>query len=131
LCLVVGSRNSSNSVRLTEIAQAVGCPARLLDDVSELDRAWLEGKERVMITAGASAPEDLVAGLIKTIVEEYGAEIEVRDIFEEDVKFQVPVTLRRMMKDQGIDPNERRVHYKRPEITEEVYGTVPLTVKAS
>ena len=131
LCLVVGSRNSSNSVRLTEIAQAVGCPARLLDDVSELDPSWIAGKERVLVTAGASAPEDLVASLVRKLVTDHDGEIEVRDIFEEDVEFAIPATLKRMMRDQGIDPNERRIHITRPEITEDLYGTVPLTVSAS
>ncbi len=130
LCLVVGSRNSSNSVRLTEIAQAVGCPARLLDDVSELDPSWLAGKERVLVTAGASAPEDLVASLVRTLVTDHDGEIEVRDIFEEDVEFAIPATLKRMMRDQGIDPNERRIRITRPEITADIYGTVPLTIGA-
>src|SRR5439155_24693392 len=59
LVLVVGSVNSSNSVRLTEIARNVGTEAKLLDDVRALDFAWFPtGRETVMITAGASAPED-------------------------------------------------------------------------
>jgi 4-hydroxy-3-methylbut-2-en-1-yl diphosphate reductase len=131
LCLVVGSRNSSNSVRLTEISQSAGCPARLLDDVSELNPAWLEGKQHVLVTAGASAPEDLVAALVRTLVTDFNGQIEVRDIFEEDVEFAIPATLKRMMRDRGIDPNERRIHITRPEITEDLYGAVPLTVGAS
>ncbi|MCA9307749.1 MAG: 4-hydroxy-3-methylbut-2-enyl diphosphate reductase, partial [Phycisphaerales bacterium] len=89
LCLVVGSRNSSNSVRLTEIAEYADCPAKLIDDVSELDPAWLEGKKRVLVTAGASAPEDLVAELVKHLVTEHGAQIEVSDITEEDIEFDI------------------------------------------
>ncbi len=131
LCLVVGSRNSSNSVRLTEISQSAGCPARLLDDVSELNSAWLEGKQNVLVTAGASAPEDLVASLVRKLVTDFRGKIEVRDIFEEDVEFAIPATLKRMMRDEGIDPNERRIHITRPEITQDLYGAVPLTVSAS
>src|SRR5262245_43688465 len=64
LVLVVGSKNSSNSVRLTEIAEASGTPTYLIDDKSELDERWFEGVEKVLITAGASAPEDLVRELV-------------------------------------------------------------------
>jgi 4-hydroxy-3-methylbut-2-en-1-yl diphosphate reductase len=60
LVLVVGSRNSSNSNRMVEVARAAGVSSHLLDDASELDPAWLEGKTRVALTAGASAPEVLV-----------------------------------------------------------------------
>lgn len=60
LVLVVGSRNSSNSCRMVEVAQAAGAEAYLIDNVGELDMTWLEGKARVSLTAGASAPEVLV-----------------------------------------------------------------------
>ena len=62
LVLVVGSRNSSNSNRLVEVARAGGADSHLLDDAEQLDPAWLEGKTRVALTAGASAPEVLVPG---------------------------------------------------------------------
>lgn len=128
LCLVVGSRNSSNSVRLTEIAEYAGCPAKLLDDVSELVPEWLEGKQRILVTAGASAPEDLVAGLVRRLVTEFGAQIEVSDITSEDIEFGIPSTLKRMMRDRGVDPADRRIHITRPDITEDLYGAVPLTI---
>ncbi|MEM8836039.1 MAG: 4-hydroxy-3-methylbut-2-enyl diphosphate reductase [Planctomycetota bacterium] len=131
LCLVVGSRNSSNSVRLTEISENVGCPGRLIDDVSEIDPAWFDGVDRVLVTAGASAPEDLVAGVCRHLVKEYGAEIEIADVFEEDVEFAIPATLKRMMRDRGVDPAERRIHFTRPDVTQDLYGAVPLTVSAS
>lgn len=60
LVLVVGSRNSSNSNRMVEVAAATGAEAHLIDNVGELDPAWLEGKRRIALTAGASAPEVLV-----------------------------------------------------------------------
>ncbi len=128
LCLVVGSRNSSNSLRLTEIAEYAGCTAKLIDDVSELDPAWLEGKQRVLVTAGASAPEDLVAELVKRLVTQHNAQIEVSDITDEDIEFDIPATLKRMMRTHGVDPTERRIHITRPDITEELYGSVPLTI---
>ena len=83
LVLVVGSRNSSNSNRMVEVAQAAGGESHLLDNVSELDPAWLDGKQRVALTAGASAPEVLVqevarllegAGYARTGEEEPSAE---------------------------------------------------------
>src|SRR3954468_3098160 len=60
LLLVIGSRNSSNSKRLVEVAHAAGVAAELVDDASEIDEAWLEGVETVGLTSGASAPERLV-----------------------------------------------------------------------
>ena len=131
LTIVIGSRNSSNSVRLTEISENVGTRAVLLDDVSELDRSWFEGVERVLVTAGASAPEDLVAGVVRELVRNYDAQIEVADVFEEDVEFAIPATLKRLMRERGVDPASRRIHITRPEITAELYGAVPLTVGAS
>jgi 4-hydroxy-3-methylbut-2-enyl diphosphate reductase len=131
LVLVVGSRNSSNSVRLTEIAANAGTPARLLDDVSELDWSWFpRGDETVLITAGASAPEDLVAELCRALLSRFGGFIEQRDIFEEDVEFAQPGALRKVMQERGIDPASRRIRVSTPVITREVYGAVPLTVSA-
>ena len=128
LCLVVGSHNSSNSVRLTEISEAAGCPAKLIDDASELDPAWLIDKKRVLITAGASAPEDLVAQLVKYLVTNHGAQIEVSDITDEDIEFDIPITLKRMMRERDVDPADRRIHITRPTITEDLYGSTPLTI---
>ncbi|MEZ6243490.1 MAG: 4-hydroxy-3-methylbut-2-enyl diphosphate reductase [Phycisphaerales bacterium] len=130
LVLVVGSKNSSNSVRLTEIAQTAGTRARLLDDASELDASWFEGVDAVLVTAGASAPEDLVAGICRSLVERFGATIEQRDVFDERVEFGLPMTLKREMKERGIDPETRRVRVEAPVITAALYGAVPLTVSA-
>lgn len=131
LVLVIGSKNSSNSKRLTEIAENAGCPGHLLDDVSELRDEWFKGVEAVMVTAGASAPEDLVAGLCRELVRRFNATIEVRNIVEEDTEFKLPAALQGMMKSQGIDPASRRIRVSAPEITSEMYGAVPLTVGAS
>ncbi len=94
LVLVVGSKNSSNSVRLTEIAENDGTPARLLDDKSEIDHTWFDGVETVLITAGASAPEDLVRGIVEELVQVYGGEIEHASVVPEDVTFNLPRSLR-------------------------------------
>ena len=77
LVLVVGSRNSSNSNRMVEVAQAAGCEAYLLDNDDELDTAWLTGKRRVALTAGASAPEVLVQEVAR-LLEDAGSSSPVR-----------------------------------------------------
>ena len=138
--LVVGSRNSSNSVRLTEIAENVGTKAFLLDDASELQDSWFReapgaGRDAtVLVTAGASAPEDLVADLCRTLLEKFRSPdtakqgIEQRDIVSEDVEFGLPVALKRLMREKGIDPEGRRIRVGNYQITETAYGAVPLTV---
>ncbi|MCC6427771.1 MAG: 4-hydroxy-3-methylbut-2-enyl diphosphate reductase [Phycisphaerales bacterium] len=128
LVLVVGSRNSSNSVRLTEIAANVGTRAHLLDDVGELDPAWFaSGAETVMVTAGASAPEDLVADICRELVKRYGASIEQRELVEEDVEFHLPGALRKVMVDRGMAPQPARIAM--PVVTPERYGAAPLTIE--
>lgn len=131
LVLVVGSRNSSNSLRLTEIARNGGTDAHLIDDVTELDESWFTPDMTVLVTAGASAPEDLVAQLCKRLLDRYGGRIEVRDIFNEDQEFGLPASLKRMMRDRGVDPEGRRISVTRPDITPELYGAAPLTIGAT
>lgn len=98
LVLILGSRNSSNSTRLMETARAVGTAAHLIDDVSELDAAWLSGAETVGISAGASAPENLVQE-----VAEYfrtrGATVEDFVVQPETMTFAEPLELMRLKRD--------------------------------
>lgn len=132
--LVVGSKNSSNSVRLTEIAENVGVRAFLLDDVTELRDEWFTGTPghgrdaTVLLTAGASAPEDLVATICRTLIGRYGGSLEQRDIVPEDVEFGLPATLKRLMREHGIDPDGRKIRVGNWEITASAYGAVPVTV---
>lgn len=134
--LVVGSKNSSNSVRLTEISENVGVKAFLLDDVRELRDDWFahtpgHGREAtVLLTAGASAPEDLVAEICRTLLKKYGGQLEQRDIVPEDVEFGLPATLKKLMREKGIDPDGRKIRVGNWQITEATYGAVPLTVSA-
>ncbi len=131
LVIVVGSRNSSNSVRLTEIAQNSGTLAVRIDDVRELDAGWYpRGDERIMLTAGASAPEDLVSEICRHFVERHGATLHLADVFEETVEFGLPLSLKKLMEEQHIDHRDRRVTVEAPEITAGVYGmvAVPLTI---
>lgn len=94
LVLVVGSKNSSNSVRLTEISESSGTRAYLVDDKTEIDHAWFDGVECVLVTAGASAPEDLVQEIVADLVERYGGEVDERHVVGEDMHFELPLSLR-------------------------------------
>jgi 4-hydroxy-3-methylbut-2-enyl diphosphate reductase len=95
LLLVIGSRNSSNSNRLVEVARAGGVPAYLIDDESDIDEAWLEDVDIVGVTSGASAPEKLVARVCDWFRARGVAEIEPFRMVDEDVTFKLPVELRR------------------------------------
>lgn len=94
LVLVIGSKNSSNSRRLVETAEQVGKPGYLIDDESELDPAWFVGKKAVMVTAGASAPEHFVQGVISRLQRDFGGVVETRTLVEEDVSFEPPKSLK-------------------------------------
>lgn len=94
LVLVVGSQNSSNSVRLAETAREHGKPAYLIDDVTDIDPAWFEGIETVAVTAGASAPEHLVQDCLQYLELMFSAEVQQRVVRPEDVKFALPTVLR-------------------------------------
>jgi 4-hydroxy-3-methylbut-2-enyl diphosphate reductase len=95
LLLVIGSANSSNSNRLVETARALGTPAHLIDDESEIDEAWLDGVETVGITSGASAPEKLVSRVCEWFHARGVEDVEAYRLVEEDVTFRLPVELRR------------------------------------
>ena len=95
LVLVVGARNSSNSNRLREIGHENGVPSYLIADASELDLAWLEGKEVIGLTAGASAPERLVLDVIEALRRiDNGLEITEMDGKKENITFRLPPELR-------------------------------------
>jgi 4-hydroxy-3-methylbut-2-en-1-yl diphosphate reductase len=92
--LVIGSPNSSNSVRLVEVAERAGARAKLIQDANELDLAWLEGVRTLGLTAGASAPEKLVRGLIARLAETF--ELRERELpgIVESMIFKLPRALR-------------------------------------
>jgi 4-hydroxy-3-methylbut-2-en-1-yl diphosphate reductase len=94
LVLVLGSRNSSNSQRLAEIARAAGKPGHLIDGVHELRDEWFRGVGTVLVTAGASAPEDVVEEVVRRLRDRYGAAVESRTVREEHVSFPLPRELR-------------------------------------
>jgi 4-hydroxy-3-methylbut-2-enyl diphosphate reductase len=95
LLLVIGSRNSSNSNRLVEVARAGGVASYLIDDATEIEEAWFDGVEVVGVTSGASAPERLVQGACDWFRARGVTDIEPYRLVEEDVEFRLPVELRR------------------------------------
>lgn len=94
LVIVLGSQNSSNSRRLAEIAQVSGKRALLVDKVREIPLGTLTGKETVLVTAGASAPEEVVEECVFELQERFGASVETRTVREEHVNFPLPRELR-------------------------------------
>ena len=100
LVLVVGAENSSNCNRLREVAEQAGLPAYLIADASGIDLAWLEGKERVGVTSGASTPESLVEGVIDFLKPE---RVSTAQASEENVSFVLPRELRDHIHDRARD----------------------------
>jgi 4-hydroxy-3-methylbut-2-en-1-yl diphosphate reductase len=94
LLLVIGSRNSSNSNRLVEVARAGGIAAQLIDDETDIEDSWLETARTVGLTSGASAPEKLVSRVCDWF-RARGAEVDAFAMVDEDVTFKLPVELRR------------------------------------
>jgi 4-hydroxy-3-methylbut-2-enyl diphosphate reductase len=95
LLLVIGSRNSSNSNRLVDVAHAGGVPSHLIDDETEIDEGWLAGVRTVGVTSGASAPERLVARVCDWFRARGVERIDPFRMVDEDVTFRLPVELRR------------------------------------
>ena len=95
--LVLGSQNSSNSKRLAEIARSLGPHAHLIDGVADLKFEWFEGVDTVLITAGASAPEDVVQECIRYLETSFGATIVEEWVREESVHFPLPRSLRELL----------------------------------
>ncbi|MDX6719783.1 MAG: 4-hydroxy-3-methylbut-2-en-yl diphosphate reductase [Solirubrobacteraceae bacterium] len=94
LVLVVGSRNSSNSQRLVDVARDCGTDAYLIDDATQVQPAWLEDKRVVGISSGASAPEELVERLVAYFAERGVDEVAEFEVVREDVRFMLPKRIR-------------------------------------
>ncbi len=102
LVIVVGSGNSSNSVRLVEVALDAGArAAHRVDDASEIDAAWLDGAESVGVTSGASVPEELVEGVLADLAERGFPDARAVHGVEENLVFALPPELRRDLKAAG------------------------------
>ncbi len=94
LVLVIGSRNSSNSNRLVEVAREHGSDSYLIDNESEVREEWLEGKRVVGITSGASAPEELVQRLVGFFRDRGTEDVRELEVVQEDVRFMLPKVIR-------------------------------------
>ncbi|MFC9674635.1 MULTISPECIES: 4-hydroxy-3-methylbut-2-enyl diphosphate reductase [unclassified Streptomyces] len=96
LVIVVGSKNSSNSIRMVEVALDAGAPAaHLVDFAAEIDEAWLEGVTTVGLTSGASVPDVLVDGVLEWLAERGYGEVETVKTADESITFSLPKELRR------------------------------------
>ena len=95
LVLVIGSRNSSNSNRLVEVAREHGANSHLIDNESQVREEWLEGANIVGITSGASAPEELVSSLVDWFRARGTEHVEEFEVIQEDVRFMLPKDIRR------------------------------------
>jgi 4-hydroxy-3-methylbut-2-enyl diphosphate reductase len=94
LVLVIGSRNSSNSNRLVDVARAAGADAHLIDNELEVREEWLEGARVVGITSGASAPEELVQRLVDFFRARGTTDVSEFEVLREDVRFMLPKQIR-------------------------------------
>jgi 4-hydroxy-3-methylbut-2-enyl diphosphate reductase len=97
LVLVIGSRNSSNSNRLVEVAREHGSDSYLIDNEAQVREEWLEDKRVVGITSGASAPEELVQRLVAFFRDRGCADVEELKVVQEDVRFMLPKAIRQAM----------------------------------
>jgi 4-hydroxy-3-methylbut-2-enyl diphosphate reductase len=91
--LVIGAKNSSNSIRLTEVAEDAGRAAHLINDASEIDPRWFTAARCVGVTSGASAPEHLVQEVVEALRRLGATQLEERELIQEDVSFGLPVEL--------------------------------------
>jgi 4-hydroxy-3-methylbut-2-enyl diphosphate reductase len=96
LVLVIGAQNSSNSQRLREVAELCGTPSYLIDDADSIRDEWFEGVRTVGVTAGASAPEVLVEGVLNDLRRRGATRVETLDTITEDVFFPLPKTLQEL-----------------------------------
>ncbi|GAA4902642.1 4-hydroxy-3-methylbut-2-enyl diphosphate reductase [Streptomyces coeruleoprunus] len=108
LVIVVGSRNSSNSKRLVEVAKLAGArDAYLVDFAEEIDEAWLEGVATVGVTSGASVPEVLVEGVLEWLAQRGFEDVEIVKAAEESITFSLPKELRRDLRAEAASLTER------------------------
>ena len=108
LVIVVGSANSSNTVRLVEVALEAGAKAAYrVDFASEIDEAWFEGVETVGVSSGASVPEELVDEVLEYLAKREFGDVRTVQTVEEDVQFSLPAELRKELKAAGQDVSNK------------------------
>ena len=101
LVLVIGSRNSSNSNRLVEVARDHGAESHLIDNEGQVRDEWLEGKRVVGISSGASAPEELVHRPVDFFRSRGTEQVSEFEVVQEDVRFMLPKTIRKALAAAG------------------------------
>jgi 4-hydroxy-3-methylbut-2-en-1-yl diphosphate reductase len=104
LVLVIGSRNSSNSNRLVEVARDLGADSYLIDNEAQVREEWLDGKRVVGITSGASAPEELVEKLVGFFRERGTTDVSELEVVREDVRFMLPKEIRKELAASAAAP---------------------------
>ena len=108
LVIVVGSANSSNTVRLVEVALEAGAKAAYrVDFASEIQESWFDGVETVGVSSGASVPEELVDGVLEYLAQREFGDVRTVQTAEEDVQFSLPAELRKELKAAGTDVNNK------------------------
>jgi len=108
LVIVVGSANSSNTVRLVEVALEAGAKAAYrIDDASEIQDAWFEGVKTIGVTSGASVPESLVEEVLDYLAKKTFDDVRTVTTAEEDIQFSLPKELRRDLKGAGVDTSNK------------------------
>jgi 4-hydroxy-3-methylbut-2-enyl diphosphate reductase len=108
LVIVVGSANSSNTVRLVEVALLAGAKAAYrVDYASEIDESWFEGVESVGVSSGASVPEELVEEVLDYLAKRGYGDVETIQTAEEDIQFSLPKELRKDLKSAGADTSNK------------------------
>lgn len=108
LVIVVGSANSSNTVRLVEVALEAGAKAAYrVDFASEIDDSWFDGVETVGVSSGASVPEELVDGVLEYLAQRDFGDVRTVQTAEEDVQFSLPAELRKELKAAGTDVSNK------------------------
>ena len=101
LVLVIGSRNSSNSNRLVEVAREYGADSHLIDNEAQVREEWLDGSKVIGITSGASAPENLVQRLVEFFRARGTTEVQELEVVQEDVRFMLPKAIRQAVAAAG------------------------------
>ncbi len=101
LVLVIGSKNSSNSNRLVEVARDHGADSYLIDNETQVEEEWLDGKRVVGISSGASAPEELVQSLVEFFRERGTDDVSEFEVVQEDVRFMLPKEIRKALAAQA------------------------------
>jgi len=99
--LVIGAANSSNANRLVEVSTVMGTPSYLINDKNDIKPEWLEGLDRVGVTAGASTPEHLVTEVVEELRRKRGSKVQEVHVVEEDVRFGLPRELEDIAKAAG------------------------------